>query len=352
MSQLKLSAFLDAYDTIIFDLDGVITSEEMYWNAAALTVYEILNGKHYYGEQTLTAEQMMQAISDIRKEVFCDRKTITALKNIGVNSNWDLAYLVVGMKLSLGENASFCDVLDYFTSFSKDTFTLYQTVAEKLASHLQGDFSHFERLGSFWQDEVVSCFQEWFLGDEYFKKEYGFTPRLSGKSGLMYREEPLVNKEALQILFDLLKASNKRICVGTGRPRLECASVLAEGGIYSCFASDGFVTYDDVTVAQDELFRKGFHINLPKPHPFMFVKACFGHEITTQQIVDGVYDKKISARTLVIGDAGADLYAAKAAGFHFAAVLTGVQGEKARTFFEAEKADYILDSVLDLMREN
>ena len=42
---MKLAKFLDKYDTVIFDMDGVITSEQNYWNCAALTVWEYLNYK-------------------------------------------------------------------------------------------------------------------------------------------------------------------------------------------------------------------------------------------------------------------------------------------------------------------
>ena len=31
------------FDKIIFDMDGVITSEFIYWDAAALTIYELLD---------------------------------------------------------------------------------------------------------------------------------------------------------------------------------------------------------------------------------------------------------------------------------------------------------------------
>ena len=41
----KPAPFLEKYDTILFDMDGVITSEEMYWKAAALIVHEFLHSK-------------------------------------------------------------------------------------------------------------------------------------------------------------------------------------------------------------------------------------------------------------------------------------------------------------------
>ena len=55
---MKLAKFLDKYDTVIFDMDGVITSEQNYWNCAALTVWEYLN---YNSGQKINAAECMQS---------------------------------------------------------------------------------------------------------------------------------------------------------------------------------------------------------------------------------------------------------------------------------------------------
>ena len=55
----------------------------------------------------------------------------------------------------------------------------------------------------------------------------------------------------------------------------------------------------------------------------------------------------VNSSTLIVGDAGADILAAKAMGADFCAVLTGVQGERARPYFEKLNAEYILNSVLE-----
>lgn len=67
--------------------------------------------------------------------------------------------------------------------------------------------------------------------------------------------------------------------------------------------------------------------------------------------LSGDFDKSRLGRTLAVGDAGTDLMSAKAAGIDFAAVLTGVSGEKERSFFEENGADYISDSILDMAEE-
>ena len=51
---------------------------------------------------------------------------------------------------------------------------------------------------------------------------------------------------------------------------------------------------------------------------------------------------------LIVGDSVADLLAARRMGCRFAATLTGLTGEKARTKFEELGADYILEDVTRL----
>ena len=67
---------LDFKRKIIFDMDGVITAEECYWNAAALTVWELLYGKHYLGLSpgeelpVFSAFPDTRDISSIRRVIF------------------------------------------------------------------------------------------------------------------------------------------------------------------------------------------------------------------------------------------------------------------------------------------
>ena len=49
----QLAPFMKKYDTVLFDMDGVITSEESYWNIAAMTVVEQLHSKHYFGAEEI-----------------------------------------------------------------------------------------------------------------------------------------------------------------------------------------------------------------------------------------------------------------------------------------------------------
>lgn len=350
MKQYKLAEFLKAYDTILFDMDGVVTSEQVYWDSAALTVYEMYYGSHYYGSKELNAKLLENDLTHIRKDVFCNDRTIRLVKDKGVNSNWDLAYVVLSMALIVGKDADFETVYREIDSSGESAFDLYDKIAERLSFKYSKSKTHFERLSTFWQ-EVTSCFQEWYLGDNLFEKTYRTSPLLKNKNGFMSAEKPLVDHDKLMQLLELLKADGKRLGVGTGRLKAESEPVLISWGARDFFAEDAIITYNDVTAAEKSLSEQDININLTKPHPFMFLKGCFGDRVSVNDIIDENYDSSRLKRTLVVGDAGADLFSAKAGGFDFAAVLTGVQGKDARSFFEKENATFILNDVLELMVE-
>lgn len=350
MKQYRLSPILEGYDTVLFDMDGVMTSEQMYWSAAALTVYEMYHGAHYFGNELLNARKLAEEWKQIRSRIFCGDKTIRLVKNKGVNSNWDLAYVVLGAALCLDENTGFDAVYDALSQIGGDAFSLYDTVAARLSAKFDREPGYFDRLGPFWQ-QTVSCFQEWFLGSALYQKQIEQPALLAGKPGLIHAEEPIVDKSLLLCLLKLLHDSGKRIGIGTGRPLLECESVLTHWGVQKYFEPDAVITYDDVLTAESRLLQAGISAELTKPHPFIFLKGCLGGKLTDEELVRGHFDPSPCRRTLVVGDAGADLFAARSAGCGFAAVLTGVQGQGARTFFEKEKADFILNNVLEFMTE-
>ena len=346
----QLAPFMKKYDTVLFDMDGVITSEESYWNIAAMTVVEQLHSKHYFGAEEIDTKYYMAHIRDMRETVFCNDRTIKLVKNRGVNSNWDLAYLVLGAALILGTDTDFEAVYAYLKALDEDVFQMYDHIGHELARILKKPFSHTERLGPFWTG-VTYCFQEWFLGDDLFPEVWGVDCVQTGKSGLMFAEQPIVDKDRLITLFRLLNEAGMRVGIGTGRPRVEAVGVLKQWDALRFFAPDAVIDYTHVTDAESHLRSLGQDTALTKPHPYMFLKGIFGSGYPDEKIAAGVYDKKRCATVLVVGDAGADLYAAFAAGCDFAAVLTGIQKQEARPFFEREHATYILNDVLELMTE-
>lgn len=336
---MHLKEFLKKYDTVIFDMDGVITSESAYWDAAALTVYQEINATELF-DDSVDVSYYTSHVKEIRKEVFCDDKLIGVLKNKGINSNWDLAYVTIAIaKLYGTKDFNLC--MEYAEKLPDDAFLIYSEIASKLQEKLK--IPDASRTSELW-NKIMMRFQEWVLGDEIFEKLYGKAPSQGNKPGLLFNEEPVVDREKLIRVFDILKKDGKRLCTATGRIWEELKSPLEKFGIYEYFAPDGFINFNHVTRVQNN-----FSIQATKPHPYMFLKALFGEDYPDEKLLRGDYDKSFIKKALVVGDAGSDILGAKAMGADFCAVLTGIKGMGARSYFEELKAEYILDSILDFV---
>ena len=329
-----MKKFMDKYNTVIFDMDGVITSEENYWNSAALTVREFLSTK-----AKPDPAEMSRNVHGIRREVFADDRIIFALKRRGVNSNWDLGYVTVLIAYILGTDDS-GRILEFAEGLSDNILDEYDRLANEAAKKTGKPPEY--RNGKLWT-AMHDCFQEWFLGDELFIKQYGRKPLSCGKPGLVKTEQPIIQMTVLkELLAELSKT--KRVCTGTGRPYLELISPLEEWDIMKYFAPDGLSNYDHVAAAETNT-----GMTLTKPHPYIFLKALFGTGYDDERLISGDYDSDKVNTALVVGDAGADILAAHAMGADFCAVLTGINGKAARTYFEQLGAEYILDSVVELI---
>lgn len=344
--KMKLANFLDKYNTIIFDMDGVITSEDNYWNCAALTVWEYLS---WNSGKKISASECMENISKIRQKVFCNDELISVLKGKGVNSNWDLGYVTVLIAWICNGKynwENFQVVLEYAKELPENIIDAYASLAVECAEKTGFDYDWLKRNELMWQT-MRDIFQQWFLGDKLFKERFGYSPINLGKSGLLYREEPIIDKSVLQELLHLL-SRNKRVCTGTGRPYIEMIQPVTDWNIKQYFAPDGLCNYDHVVEAEKELSSNA----LTKPHPYMFLKALYGTDYDNTRLVNGDYDKSKIKTTLIVGDAGADILAAQAMGADFCAVLTGIQGRGARDYFGQLNATYILNSVADFVEED
>jgi len=318
--------FLEKYNTLIFDMDGVITSEECYWDTAALTVWEM-----HYGNAGA------DKVRHIRAELFYDDRLIKLFKERGVNSNWDLAYLVYAF-LSKNKNAK--ETYEEVSKTDLSAFGLYDYAAKVLEQHRGVTPDKAVRLGLIWND-IKDTFQECYWGSEQYYNVYGINTKKE-REGLYKNEKPLFDIDDIKTLFSVLKNAGKKLCVGTGRPAAEIYAPLLSWDLYDYFEPDAIINYDDVEKAEKKLGKQG----LTKPHPYMFLKAYFGRGCPDEKIFedgDGVEN------CLVVGDAGADLMAAHGMGADFAAVLTGVSGESGRAYFEEQGAKYILNDVMELI---
>ena len=94
-------------ELIILDMDGVITSEQSYWDVAGLVVREIIESPGFLGlsppHYTPVANIFYQKLAngtrlDWRK--YLPPELIMKCKLRGINSNWDLAYVTAGLYLA------------------------------------------------------------------------------------------------------------------------------------------------------------------------------------------------------------------------------------------------------------
>lgn len=341
---MGLAKFLDKYDTVIFDMDGVITSEQVYWDCAALTVWEYLKWNSD-GADSIDTQWAQQHVKEIRNRVFCDDRLISVLKGKGVNSNWDLGYVVVLLAWICGGkkyNGDFSDVLKMAEKLPENILDAYDDLAKKASEKTGFDYGWTRRNELMWRTMVL-IFQEWYLGDAL----NGKASMHGKKSGLINNEQPIIDKDILRKMLSLL-SQNKRVCTGTGRPYAEMIRPLDAWDIKKYFAPDGLCNYDHVVAAEEELENHA----LTKPHPYMFLKALYGTGCDNKKLVDGDYDCEKIKTTLIVGDAGADILAAKAMGADFCAVLTGIQGARARKYFEELNAEHIMNSVADFVEED
>lgn len=343
----KPAPFLKDIDCIVFDMDGVITSEQNYWNAAALTVYEMLNSDQYYGMRKIDTALSCEQIGKIRNNIFLNDRLICLLKDRGVNTNWDLSFIVLSLVFITGA-ANLYSAYEYVRDREIYGFDIFIHIENQLSEQTGRAKEYYSRHGEMWK-ECQRVFQEWYLGDKAYCETYGVPPKVSGKTGLMYMEQPVIPLEELKTVLDTLYGSGIRLGIGTGRPSIEIRQPLLTWGVHQYFDSDSLITYTEVMKGEENIKSDYPELRLAKPHPYMFLKSIYERNYDDMLLLNGDYDKTRIHHTLIVGDAGADIMAAQAINCKFAAVLTGIAGEKSRGYFEKMGADYILGSIRELI---
>lgn len=372
------------YRMILFDVDGVLLSEERCFDASALSVWELLHHPDYLGVsgETCAPDPEETTIRRIRREVFCEDQVLDWLKARGINSNWDMVFLTFSCQLlsllrrleekrpgwggewlkdpidgerlkELGRTFREAGI-DFRPSYDSFIPAFSSSRAEKheLLLHLNrlaGDWlgvqtSAFSRNCALWE-LGKSVFQEWYLGENLYRKMEGEAPRTKGKPGFLHQEIPLAPPEAIRDVLDQLRDRGVVLGIGTGRPRLETEVPLRALGLLDAFDPGRIVTASEVVRAEEAHPERA---PLGKPHPFTYVKGFLGLETSDEACINAELPLKEADRVLIVGDSVADLLAARRMGCRFAATLTGLTGEKARAKFEEMGADYILRDVAQL----
>ncbi len=367
--------------TILFDVDGVLLSEEHYFDASALTVWELLISNNYLA---LAPDQFKTDYNDaeirkIREHVFENDQVLKFMKSRGLNANWDMIYLSFSHQLihlmsqiketeleiinkwcqapinyeTLREMGQVLNNYQVETDFRLflDDFARSEATKQELFSYLNvlakeklGVETSIFKKGELWSIcEHVS--QEWYVGDENVFESTGRPSVQTGKKGFLANETTLAPKEEISELFHFLVSSGFTIGIGTGRPELETMQPFQHLDLLQYFEQNRIVTADDVLKAEQKLSERK---SLSKPHPFTYIMGLKGKETSIWDCLKTPLPINHGQEVLVVGDSLADLLAARQLGCQFAAVLTGLSGKDARTDLEIHEADYILDSVLDI----
>jgi phosphoglycolate phosphatase-like HAD superfamily hydrolase len=367
---------------ILFDVDGVLLSEERYFDASALTVSELIHSKTYLGldASTFTPSPPEETIRRVRKQVFADDQALNLIKKRGINANWDMVYITFSYQLicfleqlqkyepgfvenflandidhkalkALNKKMSAENIKTNYSSFTESyeksdvTKQALINYLNKIAEEKTGvKTTAFSRSSPLW-DVCQEAFQEWYLGDEKVELSIGKPPLQTGKKGFLNDEIPIVEPKQMKHLFQELKEKGVTLGIGTGRPEIETIEPLRSLGVLEWFDQNRIVTASDVLKVERQYPE---HAPLAKPQPFSYVYGRIGKNRPEKEAIDHPLPIKNANELLVVGDSVADFLAAKSIGCQFAAVLTGLSGQKARSQFEELEADYILNDVTEV----
>lgn len=376
------------FKMILFDVDGVLLSEERYFDASALTVWEMLFSPKYLGLSGGEFESAPgeETIRRIRSEVFVNDKVLDFMKSRGINANWDMVYLsfshqllclmeqlipqhkeeverLLGAQISRKSLARLAKLLEgqsctvNYGSFIED---FAPSSAEKQAlllylndlakQKLGMETTIFSRSSELWE-LCQETFQEWYLGDQLIEQSIERPSYQPGKKGFLSDEIPIVDPKEMAAQFSALKQKGIILGIGTGRPSIETLIPLREMGLIDFFDPNRVVTASHVLDAENEHPERS---PLAKPQPFCYIKGWLGLDSANQECFDLPVPLKEGEQLLIVGDSVADFMAAKSMGCKFAATLTGLTGQEARAKFEELGADYILNDmrqIVDIIEE-
>jgi phosphoglycolate phosphatase-like HAD superfamily hydrolase len=377
---------------IIFDLDGVITNEEAYWDAAGLTLHEMLYNPRYWNLQAnsnyspaATAEESRRISRSTLPE-----SEIMAYKARSINSNWDTCYVAICLRLinllkllhkqSLDKKAlAFLMPLrpwdsDWIAAFREQArhlptaalptlnTSLFDSppflghtglelinrfddyASEVLEMPIQGVFSRYSPFWAFCRD----IFQEWYLGDELYTQTYGHAPAQMGKPGCIHFERPLLPSDEVRMTLETLRQQGYSLGFATGRDRQEADYPLEMYGLLHYFDEQHTSTYDDVERVEAKLRARDDRTLLSKPHPFQFLFAA-DHDYEQAITQPGMSTSALQpCNFLVVGDSTSDIRGGQAAGALTVAVSTGLRTAEARSLLMQSNPDFTLEDMRQL----
>ncbi len=321
-------------DTLIFDMDGVITTEQKYWACARLTLWELVT------KGLGLSDAFGDAVHDsAAREAVAPDDLIYALKGKAVNSNWDVSYVLACVYLASVPNAMVLSALDVpdFLQAVCDTMEgpadwpqalvdfLKQTHGAKGRAFIQEAGNRLERALDFSGDDLLRIegpfwwylherFQRWYHGESM--KEFDAPVLADGT---------VIPAEQIGTTLKRLHEAGYVVGAATGRPSDELHDALGGLGLLDYFDPARLGTLDLIRQTERKLGVTG----LLKPHPFSLLRAIYPRA-DAQVLLDEEFQKIKRDNVVVIGDSTSDVMMAKSAGCRVVGVLTGVHGDAAR----------------------
>ena len=363
---------------VVFDLDGVITSEEAYWDTAGLVLHELLYSSRYWNitgsADDYRPAQTATESHKISRQVL-PVEVIADFKARSVNSNWDTCYCgfclyLITLLTRLPDISSLLPLRpeqeDWIAAFRHQLATLppERKAIDPTEFHIFSDVPFqgatgleliqrfneyasmllgrrvedvFGRYGPSWlfcQD----LFQEWYLGAELYAQSYNHPPAQPGKPGCIHFEQPLLPVEKMRSALEQLREQGYILGVATGRPGVEGIAPLKNYDLYQYFDELRIVTHAQVAQAEAKLREKGDTMSLVKPHPYQFLRAANpDYQPEQPPLPLGSF--------VVVGDTPSDVAGGRAAGALTIAVLTGSRTPEARALLERSEPDFIVDDM-------
>jgi HAD superfamily hydrolase (TIGR01549 family) len=272
---------------VLFDLDGVITSERIYWNCSGLAIARYLNKE--------TPDDLEGKIETAKRHM--PDEAIRSFKERGINSNWDITYAASVLSETDKSLDWFLGELENRDMRGMDYISLLDEI----------DPSHkHDREGGPWEkahESFQSCYYE-----------------------LEDTDEPVISLDRIKSALEELKNGGLGLGIVTGRPYNEAKKPLKNWKIWDFFDEDMIITEREV---REESERRGRHMGKPDPWP----------------ILKAVREGDNASDYVFVGDSVSDVLAAKNAGMPIICVNTGIASKKSLTNAGADK---IVDDVSDV----
>jgi|GEM_PF-1555493 len=298
---------------VLFDLDGVITSERIYWNCSGLALAK------FRGERI--PESAREKVK-LAQRMLPDSIT-RGFKENGVNSNWDIAY-ASAILTRAGKD------IGWFIKELKKR-DMKGVAYLKLLDEIDLTEKH-DRDGGSWGDahkRFQACYYD-----------------------LEDTDEPIIPLPKIKKALEELKSMGLKLGIVSGRPLREARRPLEKWGLWGYFDKNMIITDDDI-VEQEK--KSGKHMGKPDPWPVLY--AIFKNQEALGECLDPQdgymnvktscgegkpADAKINGDYILVGDSVADVLSAKNAGIKVICVKTGITNEK--TLREAG-ADVIVSDI-------